>query len=110
MEEKPVPKKLDPLAEIVEKAGMTVLQDFIGKGQLEARARAALQDSQLVWALYTIRKTGKVELPVADVRGLVANGLAGVDDKGFFLTPVVEDLLDRLEKKLEERGVHPNGG
>jgi hypothetical protein len=97
-----VTKKIDPLSEMMEKAGMTILQDLLGKDRLEARAWEALKDTRLVWALYNIRKTGRVDLPVKTVRQLVALGLAGTDKQGFFLTDTVEDLLDVLEKKLED--------
>jgi len=79
------------------------------RNELDKRAIEALVSSDAVLiGVMAIRMGGKVELTLNDVQDLVKAGLVTADNDGFYLSDIVENMIDDILEKVEssEKGNH----
>lgn len=61
-----------------------------------------LARTDILKAIVTLRKVGKFEISTREAKQLVVLGIMQIDDQGYFLSEVVEDMIDLIIKKAEE--------
>lgn len=79
------------------------LASNIARDVLDKRALDFLAGRpDILRALVGIRKLSKFALSPREANQLVVFGILQVDEQGYFLSEVVEDLIDLIIKKAEE--------
>ena len=70
---------------------------------LDQRALDFLMERKdILRAIITLRKIGKFEISQREAQQLVTLGIMQVDGQGYFLSEVVEDLVDLVIKNAEK--------
>lgn len=74
---------------------------------LDERAISLLERTPtLLHGLLVIRERGAIEFSLGDVRELSRHGLITADHEGFYLSDVVEDILDLYIQELKKEGLY----
>jgi len=94
------------LTDEMDRAALDVARTMFGKVLDERAMEFIRRNPDTINGLLAIRLTGKVPFPKKDVIQLCRVGIFSADKDGYYVSDIVEDLIDEVIKRIHQEDGH----